>query len=195
MGRPRLPEWKKLPTTRRNDKWRLLSFARKNGTSHFISKAVPKAVEQEGERPRAPKARDDVFMRTPPILGTLNPKSMPLQSKKIAFWLLFEQSDVFARKILPPPPQLATTARKSARCGTGAGSPRPHQPRPQTTERAAEPCLPAPRDRRQGEGQRLTPDAPHNGGRPPPPGRGPATKPKWTVLGPHARTPAPTARG
>ena len=35
--------------------------------------------------------------------------------------------------------------------------------------RVAEPRLPAPEDGRPGEGQRLTPDAPHNGGRPPPP--------------------------
>ena len=60
MGRPRLPEWKKHPATRCNDKWRLLSFARKNGTSDFISKVVPKAAEQDCERLRAPKARDEV---------------------------------------------------------------------------------------------------------------------------------------
>ena len=35
------------------------------------------------------------------------------------------------------------------------------------------PQLPAPEDRRSGEGQRLTPDAPQNSGRPPPPGDGP----------------------
>ena len=29
---------------------------------------------------------------------------------------------------LPPPPQRATPARKGARCGAGAGSPRPHRP-------------------------------------------------------------------
>ena len=56
-----------------------------------------------------------------------------------------------------------------------------------------------------GEVQRLTPDAPHNSGRPPPPGTAPtilvARSPpqglqaKGTVLGPHTRTPAPTARG
>ena len=39
--------------------------------------------------------------------------------------------------------------------------------------RVAEPWLPAPEDRRPGEGQHLTPDAPHNGGRPPPPGTAP----------------------
>ena len=36
--------------------------------------------------------------------------------------------------------------------------------------RDAEPWLPAPEDGRPGEGQRLTPGAPHNGGRPPSPG-------------------------
>ena len=39
--------------------------------------------------------------------------------------------------------------------------------------RVAEPWLPAPGDGRPGEGQRLTPDAPHNGARPPPPGTAP----------------------
>ena len=39
--------------------------------------------------------------------------------------------------------------------------------------RVAEPWLPAPEDGRPGEGQRLTPDAPHNSGRPPPPGKAP----------------------
>ena len=68
--------------------------------------------------------------------------------------------------------------------------------------RVAEPWPPAPEDRRLGEGQRLTPDAPHSGDRPNPRGRPPATpaarsphracRPK---LGPHTHTPAPTARG
>ena len=71
--------------------------------------------------------------------------------------------------------------------------------------RVAEPRLRAPEDRRPAEGQRLTPDAPHNGSRPPPPGMAPhrshSTQPpqgiqaKGTVLGPHTHTPAPTARG
>ena len=66
--------------------------------------------------------------------------------------------------------------------------------------------LPTPEDGRPGEGQRLTPDAPDNGGRPPPPpGMAPhhprGTQPpqgmqaKGTVLGPHTHTHAPTARG
>ena len=71
--------------------------------------------------------------------------------------------------------------------------------------RVAEPWPPAQEDGRPGEGQRLTPDAPHNGGRPPPPGTAPrhprgtqppqGTQAKGTVLGPHTHTPAPTARG
>ena len=44
--------------------------------------------------------------------------------------------------------------------------------------RLAVPRLPDPEDGRSGEGQRLTPDAPHNSGRPPPPrGRPPTTPP------------------
>ena len=39
--------------------------------------------------------------------------------------------------------------------------------------RVAEPRPPAPEGGRPGEGPRLTPDAPHNGGRPPPPGTAP----------------------
>ena len=63
--------------------------------------------------------------------------------------------------------------------------------------RVAEPRLPAPEDGRPGEGQGLTPDAPHNGGRPPPPGTAPhhGMQAKGTVLSPHTHTPAPTACG
>ena len=69
----------------------------------------------------------------------------------------------------------------------------------------AEPRLTAPEGGRLGEGQRLTPDAPRSGGRPPPPGaashhpRGtqlpPGMQAERTVSGPHIRTPAPTACG
>ena len=71
--------------------------------------------------------------------------------------------------------------------------------------RVAGPRPPAPDNGRQGEGQRLTPDAPRNGGRPRPPGtalRQPrGTQPpqgmqaKGAVMGPHTHTPAPTACG
>ena len=72
-------------------------------------------------------------------------------------------------------------------------------------QRVPEPWLPAPEDARPGEGQRLSPDAPHNGGRPPPPGTAPhhprSTQPpqgmqaKGTVMGPHTQTAAPTVGG
>ena len=71
--------------------------------------------------------------------------------------------------------------------------------------RLAEPGCPLQKLGGQGKGQRLTPGAPHNGGRPPPPGTAPhhlrGTQPpqgmqaKGTMLGPHDHTPAPTARG
>ena len=89
---------------------------------------------------------------------------------------------------LPPPPQRATPARKGAHCGAGAGSLRPQRPRLGHTGGG---------DGRPGEGQRLTPDAPHNS--PPPHFR--ATQPprgmqaKGTVLGPHTHTPAPNVGG
>ena len=104
---------------------------------------------------------------------------------------------------IPPPPQQATRARKGARCGAGAGSPRPHRPHPGHTGRGT--LAARSRGRAAGEGQRLTPDAPHNGGRPTPPGTAPhhprGTQPprgmqaKGTVLGPHTHTPAPKERG
>ena len=167
---------------------------------------------------------------------------------------------------LPPPPQRAASARRGARCGAGAGSTRPHQPRPGHAGRGAlaarsggraagegtapdtrrpsqrwkaappgtpfrrpnseqrrparahavgpvlgpharidrtrdtpvaEPWLHAPEDERPREGQRLTPGAPHNGGRQPPPGmpfRHPHSEHRrparahavGPVLGPHA---------
>ena len=52
--------------------------------------------------------------------------------------------------------------------------------------RVAEPWLPAPENGRPGEGQRLTPDAPHNGNRPPPPGDGPPPSPRHAAPTGHA---------
>ena len=69
--------------------------------------------------------------------------------------------------------------------------------------RDAGPWLPAPEDGRPGEGQRLTPGAPHNGGKHPPRGR-PSATPTASNGGPQGRTlwgrcwvptPAPTAPG
>ena len=53
--------------------------------------------------------------------------------------------------------------------------------------RDAEPWLPAPEDGRPGEGQRLTPGAPHNGERHPPFGR-PSATPTASNAGPQGRT-------
>ena len=105
--------------------------------------------------------------------------------------------------VLLPPPQRATPARKGACCGADAGS---HARTDRTRDtRVAEPRPPAPEGGRLGEGQRLTPDAPHNGGRPTPPGTAPhhphGTQPpqgmqaKGTVMGPHTHTLAPAAPG
>ena len=107
---------------------------------------------------------------------------------------------------LPPTPQRATPARKGARCGTGAGSPRPHRPHPEHTGRGT----PAARPRGRAVGGGTAPDTrrpsqqwqaapPHGDGPTPHHPRG--TQPpqgmqaKGTVLGPHIHTPAPTARG
>ena len=53
--------------------------------------------------------------------------------------------------------------------------------------RVAEPWLHAPEDERPGEGQRLTPGAPHNGGRHSPRGR-PSATPTASNAGPQGRT-------
>ena len=53
--------------------------------------------------------------------------------------------------------------------------------------RVAEPWLHAPEDERPGKGQRLTPGAPHNGGRDPPRGR-PSATPTASNAGPQGRT-------
>ena len=164
---------------------------------------------------------------------------------------------------LPPPSQRATPARKGARCGAGAESPRPHRPHPGHTGRGtlaarsrgraarggtapdtrrpsqwwkapppgtpfrhphseqrrparahvlgpvlgphartdrtrdtrdAEPWLPAPEDGRPGEGQRLTPGAPHNGGKHPPRGR-PSPTPTASNAGPQGRMRCGTGAG
>ena len=96
-----------------------------------------------------------------------------------------------------PPPQRAKPARKSARCGVGDGSPRPHPQHPQPLGSGPRPH--ARTDERSGLGERLSPDAPHPGKRRPP--RAPSCRPHsaqthlararavgW-VTGPHARTP------
>ena len=84
----------------------------------------------------------------------------------------------------PPPLQRATPARKGARCGAGAWSPRPHGPHPEHTGRGT--LAARSEDGRPGEGQRLTPDAPHNSGRPAPTGTAPPPRPRHAAPTGHA---------
>ena len=114
------------------------------------------------------------------------------------------------RRKAPPPGtpfrQPHSEQRRPARAHAPGPVLGPHARTDRTRDtRVAEPRLPAPEDGRPGEGQRLTPDTPHNGGRPPPQGAAPhqprskqppqGMQGKGTVLGPHIDTPAPTARG
>ena len=79
---------------------------------------------------------------------------------------------------LPPPPQRATPARKGARCGTGAGSPRPHRPHPEHTGRGT----PAARPRGRAVGGGTAPDT-----------RRPSQQ--WQAIPPRGRPPTtPAAR-
>ena len=81
-----------------------------------------------------------------------------------------------ARGAPPGHPHAAPTARKSARCGVGDGSPRPHPPHPQPVGSGPRPH---PRtDERSGVGERPFPDAPHPGKRRPP--RAPSCRPQST---------------
>ena len=103
---------------------------------------------------------------------------------------------------LPPPPPRATPACKGARCGAGAGSPRPHQPHPGHTGRGTLAARSrgraagggtAPDTRRPSQRWQATPPGTarhHPRGTQPPQGM----QAKGTVLGPHGHTPAPTAR-
>ena len=78
--------------------------------------------------------------------------------------------------------------RRPARAHAVGPVPSPHARTDHTRDtRDAEPWLPAPEDGWREEGQRLTPDAPHNGGRRPPRGRSSAT-PTAGNAGPQGRT-------
>ena len=106
----------------------------------------------------------------------------------------------------PPPPQRATPARKGARCGAGAGSPRTHRPHPGHTGRGT----PAARSRGRVAGGGTAPDtrrpsqrwkAPPGDAIPPPPRRAtPARKGARRGAGagstrPHRPHPGHTGRG
>ena len=78
--------------------------------------------------------------------------------------------------VLPPLPQRATPARKGARCGASAGSPRPHRPHPGHTGRGT----PAARSRGRAAGGGTAPDTrrPSQQWQAIPPGDGPPPPPR-----------------
>ena len=92
-----------------------------------------------------------------------------------------------------PPPgtpfrQPHSEQRRPARAHAVGPVPGPHARIDRTRDtRVAEPWLYAPEDERPGEGQRLTPGAPRNGGRHPPRGR-PSATPTASNAGPQGRT-------
>ena len=88
---------------------------------------------------------------------------------------------------LPPTPQRATPARKFARCGAGAGSPRPQRPHPGHTGRGTL----AARSRGRAAGGGTAPDTRRPSQRwqpppPPPPGDNPPPPPRHTAPNGHA---------
>ena len=112
-----------------------------------------------------------------------------------------------------PDPRRPSQRRKAPPPGTPFRHPRSAQRRPARAHavgpvlgpharanrtrdtRVAEPRLPAPEDGRPGEGQRLTPDTPHNGGRPAPPGTAaitPAARSPHRACEPRGQCWAPT---
>ena len=106
----------------------------------------------------------------------------------------------------PPPPRhpyAAPTARKSARCGVGDGSPRPQPPHCQPVGSGPRPH--ARTDEWSGQGERSTPEAPCPGNRRL--SRAPSCRPHsaqgrlarvravGSVTGPHARNPGTHSQG
>ena len=85
---------------------------------------------------------------------------------------------------LPQPPQRATPARKGARPGAGAGSPRPHRPHPGHTGRGAQ----AARSRGRAAGGGTAPDTrrPSQRWQATPPGDGPPPPPRHAAPTGHA---------
>ena len=85
---------------------------------------------------------------------------------------------------LPPPPQRATPARKGARCGAGAGSPRPHRPHPGHTGRG----ILAARSRGRAAGGGTAPDTrrPSQRWKATPPGDSPPPPPQHAAPTGHA---------
>ena len=84
----------------------------------------------------------------------------------------------------PPPPQRATPARKGARCGAGAGCPRPHRPHPGHTGRGT----PSARSRGRAAGGGTAPDTrrPSQRWQAIPPGDAPPPPPRHAAPTGHA---------
>ena len=146
----------------------------------------------------APTARGWGTPNSPPSGRAFGGGTAPDLRRPSQWWKAAPPGDA-----LPSPP---SEQRQPARAHAVGPVLSPHARTDRTRDiRVAEFWLPAPEDGRPGEGQRLTPDAPHNGGRPAPRGTAPhhprGTQPpqgmqaKGTVLGPHTHTLAPTARG
>ena len=85
---------------------------------------------------------------------------------------------------LPPPPQGATPARKGARCGAGAGSPRPHRPHPGHTGHGTPAARP--RGRAAGGGTARDTRRPSQRWQANPPGDGPPPPPRHAAPTRHA---------
>ena len=85
---------------------------------------------------------------------------------------------------LPPPRQRATPAHKGARCGTGAGSPRPHRPHPGHTGRGTPAA--GPRGRAAGGGTAPDTRRPPQRWQATPPGDGPPPPPRHAAPTGHA---------
>ena len=152
--------------------------------------------------------------KVPRTAGPLRPHTAPMASGKRAPAARPKRREVGGRRApvpgqptprqkvpppgaLVPPSQRAKPACRSARCGVGDGSPRPHLPHPQPVGSGPQPH--ARKDELSAMGERLTPDAPHQGKRRPL--RAPSCRPDSAqsqlarpravglVAGPQPRTP------
>ena len=126
----------------------------------------PQGMQAEGTVP-GPHARTPA----PPASGQRTPTAHPEDEQPGKDEGL--TSDVPPNGARHPPQDALTPPHKAQRQLARAhavrvvlGPPRPHHPCPGHTGNGS--SLPALRDGRSGEGQRLTPDAPHNCGRPTP---------------------------
>ena len=116
---------------------------------------------------------------SPPSGRAVGRGTAPDPRRPSQWWKAPPPGDAF-----PPPPQRATPARKGARCGAGAGSPRAHRPHPGHTGRRTL----AVRSRGRAAGGGTAPDTrcPSQRWQASPPGDGPPPPPRHTVPTGHA---------